>query len=506
MSNQNNIHLCIASVVRVIKECSIGKKAALEHICESLINSIDPVKNHELLSDGVNRDGVPSYSSAQYRSIHGSRYNLPRETVLFAQNSDPIVVRDYLVEHINNYLDDTGKKKTVRALSAIINLDEDIDSGQVIGELSKIKKKSLKTTTTVNFADFITDVFILAVPRNNDRRESLIKALDRKFYEAALNNFEQITLVEAAEINIHHIISPLSKGSFDTVFEEITASALEVEVHHAYKLFALKDIEFEMNYDALVDYLRNNLGYCILSRSHIKHREESEGSASIGLDALRFLMKIDEAELENLAGELLLHVFLERVLGAPKLMSELEVRNSGLAQSKATAVHLLSGEEGGAPFNEIVYGASLIQNNLKQAIDIALSKIAESINSQFHRTVSVEPALLMQKFPEEDANKLQDILIPKRMGHKLPNTAFGVFLGYKPSKTPKRSKGADFYKAGLRRQMETDVRKEIPFLESLIKLKGLEGYPLYIYLLPFNDADADKGHIINSILGRKGYA
>ena len=53
-------------------------------------------------------------------------------------------------------------------------------------------------------------------------------------------------------------------------------------------------------------------------------------------------------------------------------------------------------------------------------------------------------------------------------------------------------------------KLKADISNQVSFIESKITQYGLDGYSMYIYLLPFADADADKKDIMDKLLQSEG--
>lgn len=74
---------------------------------------------------------------------------------------------------------------------------------------------------------------------------------------------------------------------------------------------------------------------------------------------LKFMQKYGE-DAENVLGEILLFIFMEQELDAPKIMSKIELDeyNRGIV-SNSDGIHLLSPDRSGQPFHQLVFGAFL---------------------------------------------------------------------------------------------------------------------------------------------------
>ena len=85
-----------------------------------------------------------------------------------------------------------------------------------------------------------------------------------------------------------------------------------------------------------------------------------------------------------------------------------------------------------------------------------------------------------------------------------PATAFGLFLGYTLDNLPARGKSIDVYQRDAIAQIKNDILNRVPYIESKVTQYDLDGYSLYIYLLPFTDVDRDKKDIMNKLLQIEG--
>lgn len=84
----------------------------------------------------------------------------------------------------------------------------------------------------------------------------------------------------------------------------------------------------------------------------------------------------------------MLYVFLEQVLGAPKILSKVELQ-TGAKQydSKCDGIHLLSLEQTfGMPYYHMVFGTSSIVGDMKKAVMQPLMPLSISKN-RAHRSV-----------------------------------------------------------------------------------------------------------------------
>lgn len=496
--------LCIATLVRVLKQ---GRKGShLSTLCEGLVSSIDPFKN-QLLSEQVPANNVIStYSSQNYTSLYSAKQNLPEDAVQFARKCNPWQIMEFLKTEVFSDFDEASKKKIAAALIHLIANDETIDGSQCLGSLTDFTKSALSQVRALNFDGFLTDLFLLSLDRDNTGQTEVTKAITAGYFKSASASCN-ITLVNNSAPKAHGSIAKTTHGRFDVIFTEVSSEPLPLKVRNDCRIFATNIVEFEFDYPSLSRYLTNNLGYCILSRSYIKDLEDQDAISTVALDAIMRLQKMPEEEQEAVVGDLLLHVFLEEALGAPKLMSRVEIGDSGVADpSTSASVHLLTLPQGSGP-SEFVLGTSMIEGNLNFAVDDAFARAAAAkVTNSKYRT-SLEPTVFDKFVTRDEAELIREVIIPRRSNTKRPSTSFGIFLGYSIGATPGREDGVDAFEKSLRSQLQNDLRLAIPHIAERIHASGLSGFPVYVYVIPFKDAEHDVRGMLDFMLrGEPGAA
>ena len=139
----------------------------------------------------------------------------------------------------------------------------------------------------------------------------------------------------------------ISGGKFDEVFTEVPhTETLGLKNPEQLRLYHLNVNNNAFSTDSLEVFLRRNIGQYVFSRAQIENYHVEGDVYSVGMDAID-IMKRNGAPGQkgtgNDLGEILLYVFLEQVLGAPKIMSKVELQ-TGAKQydSKCDGIHLLS--------------------------------------------------------------------------------------------------------------------------------------------------------------------
>lgn len=165
----------------------------------------------------------------------------------------------------------------------------------------------------------------------------------------------------------------ISGGKFDEVFTEVShAETLGLKNPEQLRLFHLNVNNNAFSSDKLEVFLRKNIGQYVFSRAQIENYHVEGNVYSVGMDAID-IMKRNGAPGQkgtgNDLGEIMLYVFLEQVLGAPKIMSKVELQ-TGAKQynSKCDGIHLLSLEQTfGMPYYHMVFGTSSIVGDMKKS-------------------------------------------------------------------------------------------------------------------------------------------
>ena len=295
----------------------------------------------------------------------------------------------------------------------------------------------------------------------------------------------------------------LNEVGFDNVFTEVIHSeTLGLINPNDLRLFCLNVSSNMFKFDDLHELLLDNIGRYIFSRAKIDNFYVEKQEQKIALKALEILRKsakYNSCFLGDELGDILLYIFLEKVLGAPKLCSKLETLAHGNSISIKSGVHLLPLDED-LPSYQMVFGASNIVGDVKDAIDNAFSTIKSLKTESPNEGQLVENLIFAQSFDHFTIKKLKENILPDGRPKPPIDRAFGVFLGYKLGLDPTKRSNLDFRNA-LKAKMELDVKEHIEYIKQKIKDSSLEAHSFYFYILPFNDADLEKDSIMNALLG-----
>lgn len=342
-------HLCIGSYVRIMTSCAIPAERKFDSFCEKIMLSLCPVGS--IVFSYTSADGYEvTYSYTNFNKIHSASQNLPTEVMQMALKKDARAIERYFVQTIIPAMEEARKKNAVLALKNVILKDSTIADTTQLGTIGDLTKSDLKSKNDFVLSEFLTDVFIYAVAKTDNLVESAFtKSIKKDFYTAYNQMVDTIKFYEVTRPKGVAAIPLTSKGKFDKVFTPVSSETLSISAKHDLQIFCLKFDDFDFDYHGLWRHLRNNIGYYVYSRAQIETYMEDDEISALAYDAIAYIKKaIADGKLPtgNELGELLLYIFLEQVLIAPKLMSKVEIGNhGGFMTSESSCIHLLTAND-----------------------------------------------------------------------------------------------------------------------------------------------------------------
>lgn len=195
-------------------------------------------------------------------------------------------------------------------------------------------------------------------------------------------------------------------------------------------------------------------------------------------------------------GELLLYSFLEAHLGAPKILSKMELKTSSEHYVHGTdGIHLLEVDPGNY---QLIFGESKMYGDAKGRVGSSVSrgiKAAFTSMGQVQEdgfdfdTWLVESQLLKESLDDTKVELLASILLPPASGASTikKSNAFGVFIGYEIDVTdfPFADHTSDEIEAELLGRAENAISSEIKTIKDEVNNRGLGGFHFHIYAVPF---------------------
>lgn len=305
-------------------------------------------------------------------------------------------------------------------------------------------------------------------------------------------------------------LTPTLVGAdFDAIFTECShPSALQLVNPSQLRLFYLDTINGLFDYAGLEEFILDCLGDYVFSRAEIEDYIQRGKTRNIGLYALRRLRQHQTAGQIGSGsdlGEILLYVFLEKILGAPKILSKIELsRTGGTQPSRCDAIHLRPPNPSeNLPYNTIVFGTSEIVDDIEDAIDDAFERINHIQTNQRNEVLMAENTAFEKVFDDRTIHHIKDLLIPKKGRGTKRDIGYGIFLGYKLGLNPSAYSSGGF-DAQLVAKMRLDIAQHADLIMRKINELNLANYSFYIYVLPLNLPSTDRIEIINHVLDQGG--
>lgn len=296
-------------------------------------------------------------------------------------------------------------------------------------------------------------------------------------------------------------------GSITSIFKEIKHdNDLGLINENHLKLFVLDIDSNQFTYNGLQKVLKKNIGAYVFSRARIQQYKADDAIEMVSLEAVQFLRKVSNPKDKGAGGELgeiLLYLFLEQILGAPKLLSKIELKTSNDQYVNGSdGVHLLSNKFEDELFYQLVLGESKIKGDMKGAIDNAFQSITATNHDGEKDIELVESNVFKESFDAKTVDFIKGLIVPdKRQLDISVDRAYGIFIGYTPLVNRKLS-NIEFRKH-VNEVLKNDIKSITPYIKNKIKKFGLENNSIYIYLVPFNNAMKDRVDIIKRLKGEE---
>ena len=482
--------LCFGTLLNLIYQAK-GQNVTYKSICDAVFSVYR-------CSDITLRDkSLPSHLKSGHDNVPPDVVNAARDT----SYEDAVKgFDDYVVELIA----DAYEKQFVYAVKAILR-EDDISDDTLIGNVKGFEKKSILMADKFVMASLLACLFRYAiVDVSNTDCVANLKDFEKN-YLTSVDSSQQIFIDklpdedETAENESSPLQRTIDDGTFGRTFKHVSSVVVAGITHPSTANIYCADLNNgKMRFNKIKEFLADNIGTYVFSRSKIdsfKHRPVG----AIGTQALIEFKKAYGTSADTILGELMLYVFLEQELNAPKIMSKIEFsQHTGLA-SKSDGIHLLATTEHDRPFNQLVFGASNIEGDLSAAVDRAFDRIIlieQNADSEFKTIENTAFGLI---FDDKTTEYLRDVMVPRKQFQYKPDMAFGLFLGYTLKINPPVTDSA-LYRTAAENQLKHDIETAKNYIGEVIQQRNLDGYTFYCYILPFNDAPTEKTNLIDEML------
>lgn len=275
-------------------------------------------------------------------------------------------------------------------------------------------------------------------------------------------------------------------------------------------LYALENDKYRFDYAGLIRLLKNNVASYVFSRRTYKEYVDSDTLMCAVLDAQKKLISVKEDAIEKKnfgsggeLGELLLYIFFESFLYAPKLLSKVELKTNNNDYVKGfDGIHFRVKHYDSYSAYQIVYGEAKIKAKIEDAVADAFESLKECLSKEATDWGLIDGKLFDEVLTDKkQAEALRTLLIPKyrSASNKVEfESAYGIFIGY--SFAPPQNESC-----APKEAIDIKIQQDIDSVKSQI-IKLIQSMPevnsdYYIFFLPFNNAVEDKHKIMQQIAG-----
>lgn len=299
-----------------------------------------------------------------------------------------------------------------------------------------------------------------------------------------------------------------NRDRFNALFYEPVSVALQTKTNLHLHVLRVQNGDFDLA--RLYTELKNNSVAYVLSRLNYKKALEDPGRMMEVAAKVQSQFRMPD-ENAGEGGEVILYSLLEGHLGAPKVLSKMELKTSSDHYVYGSdGVHLL---RTGVSSYQLIFGESKmyadsggVGTSAKLGIQAAFKSVGKVHEEGFDfDTWLVQSELLKEELDDDKLATLSAILLPTAGGGDdaiKKHNAFGIFVGYEVDVSDVKVEDLEL------EQIETELRKRatdaITAQHDLIKRevtdRGLGVYPIHLYAIPFAKRGVgDKAHGIKQI-------
>lgn len=483
--------LCYASLLKVLYHCKPY------NVSQSLINGTMLL----ILDDYEDLTGDDNAAS---RMATGHR-NVSSEAGAEARNVEVSIVVDYFRDNVIPLLNKAKIKTAILALRDILADDNSIPGDTPIYLESFKTKDEIINETVFDPAELIANVFLYTVANvKSSELKNEIKEVTDEYLNSFTPMIDSISLRKNKVSSTASIQKTIKDKNFNGIFNEVKHSeALALKNNNELRVFHLNVINNKFSDRELKRFLLRNIGRYVYSRAELERFVIEDDVESVGLTALAKLKKYSGAGqlTGDTLGDMILYTFLEQVLDAPKIMSKIELTTTASHYGcKSDGIHLLAIDSGmGQPYHQLVFGASQIIGDLRNAVDRAMDTVKEIKEDPSAELSVVDSTLFGRVFDNSTAEYMKNIIIPSKGGFGAIDHAYGIFLGYTLEIDSSVLSNPQFRVEAVNK-MKEDIKSVTPYIVDKINSMGMGGYSFYFYVLPFNDAPVEKKEIIQEML------
>lgn len=284
-----------------------------------------------------------------------------------------------------------------------------------------------------------------------------------------------------------------NRTRFNGLFYEPESIALQKKTNLHLHILRVQNGDFDL--PGLYRELKNNSISYVLSRLNYQGFLRDPGRMMEVATKVQSQFRTPD-DKSGEGGEVILYSLLEGHLGAPKLLSKMELKTSSEHYIHGSdGVHLLRTDD---KTYQIIFGESKMYGDAgtsgasaKRGIKAAFKSIGQVHEEGFDfDTWLVQSELLKEQVDEEKLAVLAAILLPSASGGNdaiKKHNAFGIFVGYEVEVTDLKVEDMelDEIEFELKKRATDAIAAQHDLIKEEIKSRGLGLYPIHIYAIPF---------------------
>ena len=292
------------------------------------------------------------------------------------------------------------------------------------------------------------------------------------------------------------------------IFNKVHEQEFDVVNKNYLRLFMLNTENKLFNYDELYEYLLPNIARYVFDRKKLAEAEQNPIKQSLILtEAIGHLRKITSDKDRGAGGELgeiLLYLFFEQDLKAPKLFSKVEFKTNNMDYIKGSdGIHYKFKETpDGKKVLQLIIGEAKILDSLHAAIKDAFISIDTYLTENIQDRLLIDTHLLNQFVDEDEAAELKDYIL--KIPRKKKENVFGIFVGYSIDYQGETDTNDEYNQ----KVIEENVKQVLAQEKEIIKFineYNISNYEFNFYFLPFHNAMKDRKNIMKQVTAGRRY-
>lgn len=300
---------------------------------------------------------------------------------------------------------------------------------------------------------------------------------------------------------------PIETNPFSKSFLEVLEHSKTYKVNNDsnnLELFTCQINANKFNYSQMIESLLEAVAYFSISRKKLSEYQSSPMKLSQRARERFKDYKKNKGEL----GEFLLFCFLEGHLGAPKVLSKLELKTAtNMYVNGSDGVHFLRLPNGDY---QLIFGESKVYADLTDGLRDAFHSVHDFINETSgsgeksginYEKHLISSNLFNETWTPEEETFIEDLIYPKTDKNFNVDDAFGIFIGFEINITDEQKKLPNHeFRAAINEQINDIVSKKIKNIETYISDNELFGYTFHVYIMPFTDIDVTREMILENLI------